>query len=402
MTAANAILKEYYSGQKVQNMAYKSNPLLALLPKDESVGGKYYPVPTQYGLAQGGSNTFANAQANQGSPSLAEFLVTMKKDYAVAQIENQLIASANGDSKAFLNAVKLHVDGAIKLSTLRIARALFRSGTGSIGRISTISTGLITLTAASDVTNFEVGQVLQCTSGTTDGNTPRVPKGYVIAVSRSAGTVTVSDSAGGAAATPTGWTTSEYLLMDGDSNASISGLQAWLPASAPGTTAFYGVDRSVDTWRLGGGRYDGSSYTIQEALTNALALVHREGGEPSHCFMNFTSYAALENALGAKVQYVDLKGPADVAFRGIRINGPTGPVDVIADRNCPATTAFLLQMDTWKLIGAGKVPAILTYGSEGMEMLRVSNADSAEVRVGSYSNLTCNAPGWNVNVTLSA
>lgn len=52
-------------------------------------------------------------------------------------------------------------------------------------------------------------------------------------------------------------------------------------------------------------------------------MVAREGGQPDMCFMNFASYAALENALGAKVQYVDVKHEeADIAFAGIRIHAP--------------------------------------------------------------------------------
>jgi hypothetical protein len=51
--------------------------------------------------------------------------------------------------------------------------------------------------------------------------------------------------------------------------------------------------------------------------------------------------------------------------------------------------------------GLGEVPQILRY-ADGLEMLRVSNADAGEVRVGAYFNLACNAPGWNAYVQLSA
>ena len=166
---------------------------------------------------------------------------------------------------------------------------------------------------------------------------------------------------------------------------------------------FWGVDRSADPTRLGGVRFNGLSETIEEALIDAAALVAREGGQPDMCFMSFASYAALEKALGAKVQYVDVKHEeADIAFAGIRIHAPYGPITVIPDRNCPAQTAYLLQLDVWKLRTLGKAPHILTYGLEGLEALRVSNADAMELRIGYYGNLTCSAPGWNCVVSLSA
>jgi hypothetical protein len=59
-------------------------------------------------------------------------------------------------------------------------------------------------------------------------------------------------------------------------------------------------------------------------------------------------------------------------------------------------------MSTLKLRSLGKVPHILTYGMEGLEGLRVGNADALEIRIGYYGNLICSAPGWNMVIQLSA
>lgn len=105
----------------------------------------------------------------------------------------------------------------------------------------------------------------------------------------------------------------------------------------------------------------------------------------------------------AKVQYVDIKHTeADIAFEGIRFHSAYGYLTVFADRSMIPQTAFCLSMDTWKLRSLGKAPHILTYGLEGLEGLRVGLSDALEVRVGAYYNYTCNAPGWNLRVALSA
>lgn len=251
-------------------------------------------------------------------------------------------------------------------------------------------------------------------SGTTYTQSTSAASGYVIAVNRTAGTVTVSATQGGSAGTPTSWSTSfPNIGVEGDvafgaltvqtSFKKISGLGAWIPVTAPASgDNFWGVDRSVDVTRLAGVRYNGSAETIEEALIDGASLVAREGGQPDMCFINFASYAALEKALGAKVQYVDVKhDEADIAFAGIRIHAPYGPITVIPDRSCPGSTAYLLQMDVWKLRSLNKAPHILTYGMEGLEALRVSNADAMEVRLGFYGNLVCRAPGFNCVVQLS-
>ena len=82
-------------------------------------------------------------------------------------------------------------------------------------------------------------------------------------------------------------------------------------------------------------------------------------------------------------------------------HGPYGTITVVPDRNCQAQTAYLLQMDTWKFRSLGKAPHILTYGMEGLEGLRVGNADALEIRIAYYGNVINSAPGWNMNVQLS-
>lgn len=400
LPAGNAALKEWYDGQKVQNMTYAKNPGLALIPKDEDTGGKYYPVPVQYEVNQGRSSTFANAQGNQTPLALAEFLVTRKSDYDIATIDNQTLEASMSDKGAFMRLGTRMVDSAIRGCTISAASALYRAGTGTIGRISNITSGVITLTNPADVSQFGVNQTLQANS--TDGGTPRAALGYVIARSVRNGTVTVSATAiGGAAGTPSGWTTNDFLLVQGDNNSKISGFAAWLPLTDPSSSDnFYGVNRSAD-YRLYGVSYDGSGQAIEEALIDHSMLLAREGADASTFLTNFGSRAALGKALGTRREYVDLQGPAGIGFRAIVVDGAGGPIKVLADRNCQVATGYMLQMDTWKLISIGPVPKVLRY-EDRLELLRVYNQDSAECRVGAYYNLVNDAPGWNGQTALSA
>ena len=415
-----AALKELYTGDDyMKDLVYKKNPFLALVPKDESpsgFAGKYIPVPLIYGTPQGRSATFTNAQGNQTAPALASFFVYRVSNYQLVTITNELLLATKDDAGAFIDEAKLNMDTGFRNISNDLAHDLFSDGSGSRGVISSITTGVIVLADPQTVVQFEVGMALVAysVSGSTYTQSTSAAIGYVIAVNRSLGTVTVSATVGGVAGTPTNWSTSfPYLGVQGDvafgtisattSYLKVSGLGAWVPMTSPGSTdSFWGINRSADVTRLAGVRFDGSNETIEEALIDASSLVAREGGMPDMCFINFTSYAALEKSLGAKVQYVDVKHEeADIAFAGIRIHAPYGPITVIPDRNCPGQTAYLLQMDTWKFRSLGKAPHILTYGLEGLEGLRVGNADALEIRIGYYGNLVCNAPGWNCVVALS-
>lgn len=397
MTAGNAALKEYYDGQIVENLAYDDNPMLAMVPKDTRATGKYMPIPVVYETSQGSSNTFATAQTNQTPGLLAEFLLTLVPDYALATLTNQAMLASQDEKGSFLDFATLFVDLAIQSASLRAASALYRAGTGSIGAISSIAAGVITLTNAADVSQFGINQTLQVSA--TDGAAPRAALGYVIARNVAAGTITVSAaSIGGAAGSPALWAAADFILVQGDSNLKLSGLAAWLPSTAPSATPFYGVNRSVDS-RLYGVNYNGAQQPVEEAIIDAAMLVRREKGRPRHFFTNYGSDAALIKALGARREYVDWEGEGEIGFRGVKIQGPSGPIEVFADRNCQPGTGYLLQLNTWKLYSLNPVPHIFRYG-DGLDMLRLASADASEVRVGDYCNLGTRAPGWSSQVTL--
>lgn len=375
------------------------------------------PVPTIFGTPQGRSATFSNAQNNQTAPQLASFFVYRVANYQLATITNELLEATRDDAGSFIRESKLVMDTAFRNISNDLALDLYSDGSGSRGQISAISSGVITLTDANQVVNFEVGMSLvsYSISGSTYTQSTGAAVGYVIAVNRYSGTVTVSTTAGGSAGTPTNWSAVNfpYLGVEGDvafgaisattSFKKVSGLGAWFPQTAPGVSdSFWGVNRSQDSRLYGVIAQNTASETIEEALIDGASLVAREGGHPDMCFMNFASYAALEKSLGSKVQYVDVKHEeADISFAGIRIHAPYGPIMVIPDRNCPSRTAYLLSMNTLKFRSLGRAPHILTYGLEGLEGLRVGTADALEIRIGYYGNLVCNAPCWNAVVPLS-
>lgn len=406
-----AALKELYTGDDyMQDLVYRKNPFLALVPKDESpqgFAGKYIPVPLIYGSNQGRSATFTNAQTNQTPAQLASFFVYRVSNYSLATITNELLEATVGDAGAFLNEGKLQVDTAIRSISNDLALDLFKDGSGARGRIGTFvdanPTITITLDNVQDVVNFEVGMTL--VASLTAGGAVSDDQVVLTSVNRSNGVLVGTASDG---SLDTEWAVNSYIAVQGDvptagitstttSLLKTSGLAGWLPYGGPASgDSFWGVNRTTDPTRLAGVWFDGSSESVEEALIDASALVAREGGQPDMAFTNFATWAALEKELGAKVQYVSVEhDTAQIAFKGITVNAPYGPITIVADRSCQSQRIYLLDMGTWKFRSLGKAPHILTYGQEGLEGLRVGNADALEIRTGYYGNLICNAPGFN-------
>ena len=421
-----AALKELYTDDKdyMKNIVYAKNPWLAMIPKNESpdgFAGKYIPVPLEYGNPQGRAHTFANAQNQQTASDVVSYFVYAVQDYQLVTITNLLMEQTKSNAGAFVDEASRTLDNGFRNLSNNMAFELFSGGTASRGQISSAGISYsapnltLTLSNPQSVVQFEVGMTLQ--ASTTDGgaalqNTPgTIDAIQVTSVNRGTGVIVGTVVQG---APQSSWAASDFLQVLGDigiGGAStiagmlgLSGLAAWVPnVDPPSNDNFWGVNRSEDPTRLAGLRYNASAMSIAEGITNALAFANREGAAPDLIILDFVSYASLINELGAKVQYVQLEhDEVEVAFEAIHFHSAYGKIPVLADRSCPPQTAYVLTTDTWKLRTLGKAPHILTYGMEGLEGLRVGNADALEIRIAYYGNVICSAPGYNMVVQLSA
>lgn len=201
-------------------------------------------------------------------------------------ITNLLMEQTRTNAGAFIDESKLIVDGGFRTAANNVAFELFGDGSGTRGFIgSVVATGaptyVITLSNSQQIVNFEVGQnlvnysyvagVISAISAST---------GFVQAVDRSAGILTIVASAVDAS-----WSTvGNALGIFGDiqlgavntgTSLCMSGLAAWIPSVTPltvalGGTAFWGVDRGVDPTRLAGLRSNGSADPIDVAITKNI------------------------------------------------------------------------------------------------------------------------------------
>lgn len=403
IASMDAVLKQHYMPMRVENMVYKEEPFLAWLPKYTKFGGKNLPLPVQYGIVSGRSAAFATAQANAAPSRFEDFVLTRVSDYAIAHIDNEAMEASMGDRNAFLAAAVTEINGAIHAATRSLASALPRSGSGAIGRISGSPTTTIQLGNIADVTNFEVGMTLVASAadGGALGSSETVE---ITHVDRDTGSLTVTPDASGLTHA---WVANDYLYVEGDAQAGgtakkVSGLAAWFPESTAGlSSSFFNVTRDTDATRLAGVRYDGSSFTLEEAIKNCAARLQREGGRPDTVWLNPEEWVKLDKELSGRVRHdIVASSNGKMGFRAIVLTTPRGDIKVVSDHNFPMGRAYMLQKDTVKLYSLNGAPRILTYGDGAGRYLRRSAADGVEVRVGYYAQFGCRAPGYNATITL--
>jgi hypothetical protein len=403
MTSFAGALKARFAKDFVESMAYKDSPLMAMLTKNEDFGGEKWVQPVMYEDVHARSATFSQAQTLSTSEEskIARFEVTRVKDYGVITVDGELIEASKKDQDAFWKGTTTKIESIMRATAQSAKISLYRKGWGSIGTVSTpTASTTLTLTNKQDIVNFGKGMVVVYSAS--EAGHVLLDSGEsqtVVSVDRNAGTLVMSANVTGIAAIADG----AHIFVKGDREDSatptrkkIAGLEDWIPQTAPASTSFFGVDRTLDT-RLGGCRLDSTSplLNLEEALIEGATLCNREGGSPDYAFMNPQKVGDLIKLLGSKVSYVDV-AVGKMGFRGLEVHLPTGTVKVIGDRFCPVDRAFLLQMDTWALGSLGGIPRILNHDS--LESLRQASDDGIEIRVGYYGNLYCKAPGWNCNI----
>lgn len=424
ITSAAKIIKFLYPDYTVPRELRKNNPFYSLLKKNTNFVGKSVEVPLTVNSTQGGGATFAGAKtASEAAASYANtyasFTLTRKTDYSLASIGGEAMKAAVKDQGAMVDLFQDTMDLSMFTAMRSISRHLFRDGTGTIGRVASISTATVTLSTPSDAYNFSIGERISVFSGVVGGTaymydteingTITTPL-TVTSVDRKAGTVTLSSGtnvlAGHYLARATDRTLATNDATVFTNSKVITGVKQWLAGSATGAavglsvSAFlpadlYGVTRTTDKSSLAGSLLDCTGASPDEAILQLVSDISAEGGMPDHCFMNPKDFASLNKFLGSRVVYdrANSNDEADFGFQSIVLQGDAGPVKCVSDINVPQSEIFALQLDTWDLFSLNAAPHILDYDQNNF--LRVSDDDAYQIRIGSYANLRCRAPGFN-------
>ena len=413
----NPMLKEYYTPRRVELLAYKDHPLLAMVPKQEDWGGRDgsgtgYIIPIWHGSAQATGANFTVALANKGQGQYDRFEMSKKTRYGFAQLDRMTMKASMKSPTAFLKAFSAEVDGIKSQLGRDTARSLYRQGRGHIGTVGSEAGAVITLSNRADIVNFELGMVVVFSdAGSAVGAAEAGASAWatasnrytVDAVNRSAGTVTFT---GQTPAATSGVAAGDFLHRYGDITVAgtyidIEGLEAHFPETAPTSgDSFQGVDRSADTDRLAGVRVDASALTIEEGLIDAGTRLREMGKRPDRIFMNPVRFGQLVKEMSGRIIHDKVKAPgaASLGFKTIKAFTPAGDIDVVSDPDCPHDVAWMLTMNTLKLATTGAYPQI---ADEDSVMLRSATADEYEVRLAAYGNLGCHDPGANARIALA-
>lgn len=406
-TASTAILKTQYTQEKVYWVAYKKNPEIATCRKDEKFVGDYKMIAAQIETPQGGGTTIPLAQAHLSAGIYKRYQLTRFLDYVVARVTSEMLGATANDDGALLRLWTREMDGALLTMRRQWGTMFFRKGTGSRGQISAgsnVQNNVVTMTLASDITNFAVGMVLQAQS--TDGGTLRNAGANAI--------VTGIDRLNSLLYFTNGLNTyiaasaaNDFLLREGDNNNVIHGMNGWVPnANIASTDSFLTLNRFSDPVRMAGQFFSAAGMTLREAVIEAMARVDVEGADDvDTVWMHPRDRATLVKELEGKSVYMKPvertasipESDAAIGFDGIEIEFDGQKSVVMSSINCPRQQSWIGQWDTIGLATLLPFPHIIDFDT--LEFVRVYNDDSFEVRITGMGEMENLAPAFWAQAT---
>lgn len=412
----DAFIKERYTTEKIEDLTMSDRPLYAMMPKDEKCSGDNFIEPIIFGNPQGLGATLAKAQTAAGQAGGGGNVKGRKwtlefGDYsAVIEIGDKVMKASRDNFGAFLRNKATEIDGLWEGFADTNSAYLYGNGGQAVG-YGTVSAGVLTLDNPEDVVNFEVGMALVASAddGSDESHTTIAGTGYVIAVNRSEGKVSLGNDPDDETATnpdPAWDDAAIYVFRDGDfggagSTTIFKGIGGWIPAASPSTTdSWYGVNRSVDD-RLSGVRVlsNLNGKTREERLKMLVTRMKGRFGARGKLsiFMNNEQWQALANELEDKGTR-PITGTGKFNFDKLEMAAGGQTVSIYPDPFCPALTAFALALDYWKLRSYDAYPHVVN--GDGLEMLRKISSNDYEYRLVGYPTLSTRAPSFNGRIAL--
>lgn len=394
-SALSAFGKVLQGKNLVENQRKEVGGLISKIPMVKTAGGDEWTLPVQVRNAAGLGTTVAQAQANAAGTGGHSRGIKYRGDFGTYfggiyfNYVDQKILTGQTEGSIIDQKVKEAQD--LHFSFLSRAAELLYSDAGMSLAFGAFSAGTITFTDVTRSSFFEVGMVLEASAndGTAAGHTKFAGKGYIIAVNKNAGTITVSATDGGAAGTPSGWTGNMYVFPEGQFGGAsptrwFMPLGGWIPRTDPsGGESFFGIDRSPYASIAAGLRLTTSDVQGLDDASRIIELCIRIGTRnqrkrPNTVVVNSERFIRIARQLNPQKFQDGAKATVVTGSSDIQFFIPGGVVTLIGDDYCGFYDAWALN------VGSGDDGVHFKY--IGDDFIEVVNDDSLTVTRGATTN----------------
>lgn len=404
LAGSHAALKTLYPKGAMPKSIQEMFILLKRMKKETNFVGELAYVPLQNANSQGSSAGFTQAQANVFQGNYVRFALTRVKHYGIARVDGEAAEAAVEDDGAMVDLWENETKGAAVTEMSCLATYIYGNGDGVLaGLLSGNATTTVTLATDANMNYFELNMTLGAVDARGFASTVRTGTARVIGIDRVNRTLTFSAAANSLI---TSLANTDFFVRSGDSHnlgipSVITGLDEYVrggsAANLPGT--LFGLNRNSDITRLAGQARDYAGWAMEDAVVDASAAQGFQGiGYANVLVANNIDIANMKKSLSPKIVYNRPGGAeAKYGFSSLTIEGENGPIEVLADPFCPRNKAYLLKLDQFSLFSLKAAPHIAQLDEN--RFLRLTDADTYEIRFATYGNVKCKNPGPHIKLT---
>lgn len=358
-------------------------------------------MPMLLGTPQGIGANLASALRNAGASKVDTWTITTGALYAHISIDAKSMYGSRDSVGAYVNLKEQEAKLQVQNMGQEFEKQLWQDGTGSEGNLTVDpATGTSWSVGTQDIVNIVPGMkfLVYADSSGVPGAVRAGGPYEVASVAYQASTFETTAAANAAAAV------GDHIVRDGSVpisgvNQLMVGVPAWIPTATPGSTLFFGVDRSVYPELLGGwrGTWKGS---LEETIKTLHAQMSRLQSAQCSVWLSAANYNRFDIELGARA-IREPGGQAKAGFAGVSIASAGKVLKLRTSPYIPDTQGWLLDDSTWELHSLGPVPHMIN--DDGMTFYRQRGgtdgasptADSIACEWRAWPQLICRRPFSN-------
>ncbi len=376
LTTAQNALKDAYLLAVCNQLNTRANPLLAKIKQSSAdVYGKQIIKVAPFGINGGvgaGSETGVLPTANENN--YIQFKTTLKNLYGTIEISDKAIR-ASSNSGAFIDLLNAEMEGLLTASKFNLGRMLYGDGTGAVGKVTSYSSGTVTMDSVKNLIEGMVVDVYSSSGKTHSG----LRIAYVDRTNKQI-TFTVTPS--------TALNQNDTLYVQGSKDNEITGLGSIFAS----TGSLYGLDKATNKWL---NPYVSS--TSQEISDNILQTAIDFLEENSGSNIDFITCGAgvkraYQQYLACYRRNIDVTELAG-GYKALTFNG----IPVVSDRFIPDDTLYLL--DTSKFTLHQLCDWDWIEGEGGKILRQKAGYPAYTATLVKYADLICDQPNGQAKFT---
>lgn len=333
---ADNALKSVYLDVIAEQLNTGVNPFLsAIKHSTEDVWGKEVRKLATFGVNGGiSAGTEDGNLPDATGNNYSQMITTLKNLYGVIEISDKAIRASENNAGAFVNLLNAEMDGLIKSSTFNFSRMLFGDGSGTLGVVAGVESGVITLEEG----NVPLVEGMVVDFYTEDGSAISTAMGRrILTVDRANRKITISGSALDENTLPA----NSLMVAGGSFNNELTGLKKIFNKDEG---SIYGLDKSQNSW-LNPYVVESVGDITEEKLQRAIDEIEEASGSaPNFIICSWGVRRALQKLFAESNTRIDTMNLAG-GYTAMSYNG----IPIVVDRFCPKGTIYMLNTNDFAL-----------------------------------------------------